>query len=183
MGCPTEVYTAGSDGNLWKLRLSGSSFQWQPMGRPYHLHIQNEFVHSVRVTNSKTGILAFVATNNDKICRYWSFNSFTCYGSPLGSGSTPLAHIEMSKPIFVGSSSSCSGYGSSWSIALNSWDPVNHRRGRLYVLRISPFFNFVLEENVSASHAKVGAPLFFKSWGNCPKIFTVNSNGAVWERL
>ena len=178
MGCATEVYVPGSDGNLWKRKLSGSTFQWQNMGRPYHLHIQNEFVHSVRVANSKAGIRVYVATNKNKICRYWNFNTFGCFGAPRGSDSTLLAHIEMSKPKYIGYT--CSGLQSGWYIALNSWDPVNHRRGRLYTLRITSPFHYVLEENVSNSYAKVGAPLLIRG---CLKIFTVNSNGAVWERV
>ena len=181
MGCPTEVYTAGSDGNLWKRILSGSSFQWHNMGRPHQLHQPSKFVHTVRVANSKkTGIRVFVATKKDEICRYWSFNTFSCYGSPSGSGYTPLAHIEMSKPIFVGSG--CHRLSSGWYIALNSWDPVYHRRGRMYTLRMAALIQYIPEDNVSGSYAKVDAPLFFKS-GTCPKIFSVNSNGAVWERL
>ena len=181
VGCATEVYVPGSDGNLWKRKLSGSTFQWQNLGRP-HNHLQNEFVHSVRVGGGpKTGLRIFVATNKDQICRHLGFNIFGCRGTPLGSGSTSLAHIEMSKPIYIGSN--CNRFSSpGWYIALNSWDPVYHRRGRLFTLRITSSFHYILEENVSGSYAKVDAPLFFKS-GSCPKIFTVNSNGAVWERL
>ena len=146
------------------------------MGRPYHPLIQNEFVHSVRVARSRV----FIATKTDKICRYYNFNGFSCMGAPHGSGSTSLAHIEMSKPIYVGSG--CNRLRSGWYIALNSWDPIHHRRGRLFTLRMTTFTHYVLENNVSGYNAKVDAPLFFKS-GVCPKIFTVNSNGGVWERL
>ena len=178
-GCVTEVYVAGSDGNLWKRILIGSTYQWQNMGRPHHL--QNEFVHSVRIGgNSKQGLHISVGTNTDQICRFWSTGSFGCYGRPHGSGLTTLAHIEMSEPIYVGPG--CNSYNSGWHIALNSWDPTYHRRGRMFTLRLSSSNNYVFEQNVSGSYAKVNAPLFFKS-GICPKIFSVNSNGDVWERL
>ena len=94
-GCVTEVYVAGSDGNLWKRILIGSTYQWQNMGRPHHL--QNEFVHSVRIGgNSKQGLHVSVGTNTDQICRFWSTGNFGCYGRPHGSGLTTFCLLYTS---------------------------------------------------------------------------------------
>lgn len=183
-GCATEVYTAGSDGNVWRRRATSLiTFVWEKIDRPYYPHVHNEFAHSVRVQYSVQGLQLYTATKTDNICKYhWHLSRWGCYGKPDNNGYTLQPQIEMSKPVWLPASCHWSGGYAGWYIFINSWDPVHFRRGRFVSFRRTSPYHYVEEENFSAHGAKIGAPEVVTS-ANCMKVFTVNSNGDVWERL